>query len=127
GAEAAGLPVSIHVALTTAAPGDKSRTKWSSGEFRFMDAPQRAAEFIYSGAFDRFPNLELVLAEVDCGWVPYVKEQMDDRYSRMPASRRHNNRRKPSAYFDRNLYYTYITDTNGIRLRREVGVDCILC
>src|SRR5438874_5545817 len=82
------IPVSIHVSLTSGPPGDTGRSKFSSGEFRFREAPERVAEFIYSGALDRYPELALVLAEVDCAWVPYVKEQMDDRYRRMPASRR---------------------------------------
>ena len=46
-------------------------------------------ELIFAGVFDRFPRAQTGrVAEVDCGWVPYVKEQIDNNYQRLdPVSR----------------------------------------
>jgi len=40
--------------------------------------------------------------------------------------RRNDNKLLPSTYFDRNVYYTYITDSHGIKKRRDIGVDRIM-
>ncbi len=40
-------------------------------------------ELVFAGVFDRFPDLDVVFAEVDFGWVPYVKEQIDNNYHRL--------------------------------------------
>jgi predicted TIM-barrel fold metal-dependent hydrolase len=121
--EAAGVPVSIHVSLVTDAPGENSRIP-GAGRFRFFDAPLRASEFIESGVFDRFPNLALVLAEVDCGWVPYVREQLDHRYRRtMVPSDMGKIKELPGAYFDRNIFTVFITDSFGIQSRHAIGVN----
>ena len=58
------------------------------GYGRFFDAPNRMIEMVFAGVFDRFPELDVVFAEVDFGWVPYVKEQIDNNYQRLdPVSR----------------------------------------
>lgn len=113
------IPVSIHVSFVTDAPGDVSRGKLR-GDMRFFDAPIRVAQLIGSGMFDRYPDLHVVLGEVDCGWVPYVKEQMDDRHSRALT---HPMKEKPSYYWDNNFSYVFITDSYGVRNRDAIGVD----
>ncbi len=52
------------------------------GYLRFRDVPNRMLQFLLGGVFDRVPDLTVVLAEVDAGWVPYVKEQADNRILR---------------------------------------------
>ena len=80
------IPLSIHVSLSQTMPA-AHRAKLP-GYGRFYDAPNRMIEFVFAGVFDRFPELEVVFAEVDCGWVPYVKEQIDNNYLRLdPVSR----------------------------------------
>ncbi len=128
-AEAAGTPVSIHVSFALDAPGAHSRTQANTvivGGLRFFDAPVRAQEFIYSLALDRFPKLMIPLVEVDCGWVPYVKEQLNDRFSRQNPKTRPQTKLRPSEYFERNFYYAYITDAFGVHSRHFIGVDQIM-
>ena len=73
---------------------------------------------------ERFADLQVVFAEVDCGWVPYFKEQIDDNYRRF----RHNHPLDlfPSEYVERNVHFTYVTDTYGVDNRDRVGVERIL-
>jgi len=86
----------------------------------------RIPEMIHTRLFDRIPGLEVVFAEVDAGWVPYVMEQLDDRYARQnPKNKRHLDH-MPSEYFSRNLHFTIVNDRYGVRNRHEIGLDRIL-
>ena len=126
----AGEPVHLHVGLSGSPSGTPAKAHAFAGAFtgafRFYDPPVRIAEMIYTQLFDRFPALRVVQAEVDVGWVPYLMEQLDDRYARQnPASKRAL-ARKPSEYFSSNLHYTIVKDRFGIRNRHAVGVAQIL-
>ena len=115
-------PVSIHVGFALAAQGDVSRGKLT-GSLRFFDAPIRATQLVESGVFDRFPELRVVLVEVDSSWIPYMREQMDDRFFRTAPDARPKINRKPSEYFFDNILTTFITDKYGVQNRHEVGVS----
>ncbi len=124
-AQEMGIPISIHVGLSAqvGGDGDPNRTRpGARGELRHVDAPLRCLEMIQAGVFDRFPDLNVVFAEVDCSWVPYVKEQFDDRFGRRSLAARPNIKNAPSAYFERNLFFTYITDRYGVINRHHVGI-----
>ena len=120
-----GVPLSIHVSFATQPQGDKRRAKFT-GDMRFFDAPIRASQFVNAGIFDRFPGLRLLLVEVDSSWLPYLKEQMDDRFERTAPLARPPIKRRPSEYFDDNIASTFITDRYGIRNRHEIGVSQML-
>ena len=68
------------VGLRTTAVG--AARKATARHSHFYDAPTRMLEFIFSGVLDRYPDLMVFLAEVDCGWMPYFAQQADDNYSR---------------------------------------------
>src|SRR6202035_1630736 len=38
---------------------------------RYFSAARPFSYLIFAGVFDRYPNLRMVGAEVDCGWVPF--------------------------------------------------------
>jgi predicted TIM-barrel fold metal-dependent hydrolase len=115
------VPLSIHVGFVTQAQGDKSRGKLT-GDMRFFDVPIRISQFVSTGVFDRFPDLRLLLVEVDSGWIPYLREQMDDRFMRGSEQERSKLKRRPSEYFDVNIASTFITDHYGVENRHKVGV-----
>src|SRR6185436_18728004 len=120
----ANVPVSIHVSLSQAFPA--AHRAPHPGYGRFFDAPNRIVQMIFAGIFDRFPELDLVVAEVDCGWVPYFKEQIDNNYERLRATSDFTITDRPSSYVERHVHFTYITDTVGLRHRDEIGVERIL-
>jgi predicted TIM-barrel fold metal-dependent hydrolase len=120
----AGIPLSIHVSLTQSLPS--AHRSPLPGYGRFFDAPNRIVELIFAGVFDRFPDLSVVIAEVDCGWVPYFKEQIDNNYQRLAPTSDFVIRELPSVYVERNVHFTFITDTFGVRNRYDVGVDNML-
>ncbi|MCL0101496.1 amidohydrolase family protein [Dehalococcoidia bacterium] len=127
-AQANGIPVNIHVSLADQTIGSAPAAFFGAftGALRFSDAPYRAQEFIYMKVFDRFPNLKVVFAEVDAAWVPYVREQLDDRYERQNRNTRPAFNLNPSAYFDRNLFWTIVADGLAVKYRHDVGLSQIL-
>jgi len=88
----------------------------------FSTVPDTVAQLIFTGVFERFPTLGIVLVETGVGWIAHFIEQMDDRYWRnrswgdIPISQ------PPSFYWRRNLSATFITDRTGIATRHAVGV-----
>lgn len=127
-AESMGVPVSIHVGFALTPAGDKSRmqTTQASGVVRFNDAPIRVAQFVESGVFDRFPDLELLLVEVDSSWLPYLQEQMNDRFERTARAERPRIERRPGDYFPTNVFSTFITDWYAVKNRDSIGVTQML-
>ncbi len=119
-----GLALNIHVALGQSMPG-AHRAKLP-GYGRFFDAPNRMIELIFAGVFDRVPELDVVFAETDFGWVPYVKEQIDNNYHRLDPTSHFGLQALPSEYISRHFHFGYMTDTFGIRSRGDVGVERIM-
>jgi predicted TIM-barrel fold metal-dependent hydrolase len=76
--------------------------------------------------FDRFPELQVVFAEVDSGWVPYFKEQIDGNFLRLRANAGFPIRDLPSRYVDRHVSTSFINDAFGVRSRHDIGVDRML-
>lgn len=69
---------------------------------------------IYSGVFERFPKLTLVLAEVGTGWLPFLYREIDDRVT--PVAElflgKSKLRAKPSEYLARNVKATPLAGGN---------------
>jgi predicted TIM-barrel fold metal-dependent hydrolase len=119
-----GIPLGIHVSLSQSFPA-AHRAKLP-GYGRFFDAPNRMIELVFAGVFDRFPELDVVFAEVDFGWVPYVKEQIDNNYLRLDAVSRFGLERLPSEYIADHFHFGYMTDTFGLRNVQYVGAERVL-
>jgi predicted TIM-barrel fold metal-dependent hydrolase len=120
----AGITLNIHVSLSQSMPA--AHRAPLPGYGRFFDAPNRIVQMIFAGIFDRFPTLNVVVAEVDCGWVPYFKEQIDNNYRRLAPVSDFRILDVPSAYVERHVHFAYITDAFGIAHRDAVGVERML-
>ena len=119
-----GVPLGIHVSLGQRMPA--AHKAKLPGYGRFFDAPNRMIELVFAGVFDRSPELDVVFAETDFGWVPYVREQIDNNYQRLEPTAHFGLQALPSEYIDRHFHFGYMTDTFGIRNRQAVGVERIL-
>jgi predicted TIM-barrel fold metal-dependent hydrolase len=85
-------------------------------------------DLIFSGIFERFTSLKLLLVEANIGWIPTLLEQVDDMYLRyrwftngieqMPTM--------PSRTFHRNFWATFMIDTVGIELRHRMNIEHLL-
>ena len=47
---------------------------------RFFSAVQPFTYMIYTGVFERFPTLQLVAGEVNCGWLPFWRQTLDQNF-----------------------------------------------
>jgi uncharacterized protein len=122
--EETGKPITIHIALTDQLPSTKIVARGLPGTGHFYDAPRRMLEWVFSGVLDRH-DLKIILAEVDCGWMPYFAEQADDNYLRHAQSdlRDVKLRLMPSEYMAQYFFPTFITDHYAIANRHRIGVQ----
>lgn len=121
-AESNGTPISLH-AFTGYGIEDSSLHPRFRHACLHHAAQRSLTQMIYYGVFDRFPDLKVVLAEFDIGWVPHFLWLADDKY-RM----RHENpditpQKKPSDYFRANVFADFIDDPIGLKNTDIIGED----
>lgn len=89
------------------------------------------ATLILSGVLERFPGLKVVSAELNCGWLAYFLRRLDEQLQTR-GLRLHGSpfatklTLKPSEYFQRQLYATFIDDRFGVAHRHDIGVENML-
>jgi predicted TIM-barrel fold metal-dependent hydrolase len=129
------MPLSLH-AITGMGPESQSRRAMGR-EIQRLDRYLRAVTgadevkrsltvFIFSGVLERFPGLKLVSAENNIGWLPYVVQAWDRAYETSRYMDSSPLRLKPSEYFHRQVYATYIDDPVGVADRHQIGIDNIM-
>lgn len=79
------------------------------------------AIMIYGGVFDRFPNLRIGLIEAGVGWIPWAASYMDRTWEMQRYWTECAIEHRPSHYFDRNVYASFISDPIGVQLRHQPG------
>jgi predicted TIM-barrel fold metal-dependent hydrolase len=135
-AQEARIPVAVHIGSFlrenpgSSWPGIEERRYLASAGSSKAGAHTLpvASEFIFSGIFDRFPRLDLVLVESNIGWIPTLLEQVDDMFLRyrwytkavewMP--------RMPSDVFHQHVWATFMVDTVGLELRHRLNLDHVM-
>lgn len=129
------MPLSLH-AITGMGPESQSRRAMGR-EIQRLDRYLRAVTgadevkrsltvFIFSGVLERFPGLKLVSAENNIGWLPYVVQAWDRAYETSRYMDSSPLKLKPSEYFHRQVYATYIDDPVGVADRHQIGIDNIM-
>jgi predicted TIM-barrel fold metal-dependent hydrolase len=89
-----------------------------------MRLSEQLGMLLLSGLFERFPRLRFVLVEPGLGWVPYYLASLDRMVTHgydFPALRD-----KPSAYFHRNVFLTFMDERRGVEMRHDIGVENIM-
>ena len=92
----------------------------------FSTVPSTIGQLIFTGVFERFPELHVSMIETGVGWIPHFLEQIDDRYWRNRSWGNIPINQPPSYYWFKNMSATFISDRNGIENRYGVGVDNIM-
>jgi predicted TIM-barrel fold metal-dependent hydrolase len=80
--------------------------------------------WILPGVLARFPELKIVLVEPSLGWVPSYLDMIDSMYEGPYDFPLLDD--KPSSYFHRQMYLTFVDDPRGLAHRHELGVDRIM-
>ena len=87
-----------------------------------------AVQMVLSGLFERFPNLRILWAENQIGWIPFYMDMADVRYKRhihwtekllgfKPL------KELPSHYLQENCWWGFQIDPTGVEMRHHMGVD----
>lgn len=92
----------------------------------FSSVPSTISQFIFTGVFERFPELRVALIETGVGWIPHALEQMDDRYWRNRSWGDLPIAQPPSHYWRQNMAASFVYDPVGVRLRYDVGIDNLM-
>ncbi|HXJ36376.1 MAG TPA: amidohydrolase family protein [Candidatus Eisenbacteria bacterium] len=131
-AEGAGVPVALHIGSFHADGPVKQRRfepeavlpRASISKSGANTVPL-VARMIFSGMFERFSRLRVLLVEANIGWIPAMLEQTDDMFLRYrwftgTAAA------MPSRVFHRNFWATFMVDTVGIELRHRLNLEHLM-
>jgi len=102
-----------------------ARAAWTKAGGQTLDV---ACDLLFSGIFERFPGLKIVLVEANIGWIPTLLEQSDDMFLRYRwwtgAAKKMSE--MPSEIFARNFYATFMVDRSGLELRHRMNQEHLL-
>jgi predicted TIM-barrel fold metal-dependent hydrolase len=128
--EDAGFPVAVHIGSFVPEGMRKSRS-WTGLPFLAAAALTKAGgqtlpavcEILFSGIFERFPALRIVLVEANIGWIPTLLEQSDDMFLRYRwyTGAHEQMKRTPSEIFHRSFWATFMVDTVGMDLLHRLN------
>jgi predicted TIM-barrel fold metal-dependent hydrolase len=93
----------------------------SNAVMRFYSALSPITDMIFTGVFDRFPDLKMVNGESNFGWLPFWCQTMDEQWAlgndtgwnKVPA------KRPPSTYVGDNIFVTVLDDALGFSMAHE--------
>lgn len=102
--------------LTNFAPINAMMTKGMSNAYAPM-------QMITARVFDRFPTLQMFIAEIAAGWIPYFMERSDDEYMRHRYWAGIEMDHEPSYYLKNNFHWGIWIDHVALRLRDLIGVE----
>jgi predicted TIM-barrel fold metal-dependent hydrolase len=124
------LPISLH-SITGAGPESRLLVKepidrYLRSTVLSHEVQRTFTTLIFSGVLERFPRLSFVSAENEVGWLSFFLQKLDqaqDEYQYLYPSPL---KMKPSDYFQRQCYATFIDDPVGVATRQFIGVDNIM-
>ncbi len=93
----------------------------------FTNSAASLVDFLFSGVLVRHPQLKLLYAEAQIGWIPYVVERVDDIWEthRGWAHTKTHTPEPPSTDYYRQVTSCCFKDPTGLELLHRVGVDNI--
>lgn len=131
-AQELGVPIHLHI-LTGfdysasvnfgARQNDSLLAHRGSVNLKLQSVTNSLFDLIYTGVFERFPELKAVIVESEIGWIPFVLQQWDYYYKRFLGQRELPITMPPSDYFYRNIYATFFNDAVGGQLLSWWGQD----
>ncbi|GAA2553940.1 amidohydrolase family protein [Mycolicibacterium diernhoferi] len=132
------MPLSLHFGSGSYVPGFSFSSMAASVAPTIPDAPFAVAitlfstnlmwttvDLLFSGKLQKFPDLQVSLAEGGIGWVPYILERSDYVWERHRYYQPIDFDARPSDLFRQHFYGCFIDDEHGLANRHTVGVDRI--
>ena len=133
------LPVHFHIGSSNTAMDFFGKYFWPSqdeyvkpaigGAMLFINSARVLINATFSGVFDRFPKLQMVLVESGIGYIPFMLETMDYELLENAPAQYAAMSKKPSEYFKSNWYATFWFEENQGDLQNmidKIGDERIL-
>jgi len=120
-----GTVVAMHIGSSSKMPAASPDAPPSvSATLAFGNAMSSLIDFLMSGVLVRFPELHLLYAESQIGWIPYALQRVDQVWEDNQgwAQTKHIPE-PPSSYYYRNVSGCFLNDPHGIESLAAVGVD----
>ncbi|GAA2731237.1 amidohydrolase family protein [Actinocorallia aurantiaca] len=121
-----GTVLSMHIGSGTKTPQTSPDAPGAVGAtIIFGNSVASMTDFLFSGVLHRFPDLKLLYAEAQIGWIPYLLERIDDVWEthRGWAKGQENCPEPPSTYYYRQITSCFFKDSVGVELLDKVGLD----
>jgi predicted TIM-barrel fold metal-dependent hydrolase len=106
-----------------AQPGTLGMTYLSRYMFYPADIQVSLFTIVMGGVLERFPQLQIVSAESDIGWLPHFIFRLDHGYDKFSGVKMTRLRMKPSDYLKRQMFATFQDDPVGASAYRFFGAD----
>jgi predicted TIM-barrel fold metal-dependent hydrolase len=120
----ADLAVCMHIGsssvLVTSSPDAPVAVQWTATGINSMLA---MADWIFSGIFDRFPSLRVLLSEGGAGWIPYILERAQKLVDIRGSLNGLGISKTPHEIFRDNMFACMVTDEFAIQSRHAIGID----
>jgi predicted TIM-barrel fold metal-dependent hydrolase len=100
-----------------------------SATILFGNSVASLTDILFSGILHRYPQLRLMYAEAQIGWIPYVLERADDVWSthRGWSGSQRFCPEPPSTYYERGQVYScFFKDAVGVAMIDRIGVDSVV-
>ncbi len=129
------LPVSLHIITGRGRQAERlgdAMKKWGGGLQRnpgvtyitvIHEIQESLATLVFGGVLERFPELRIVSAENDIGWLPHIMYRMDHAYEKYGAMLPEKLPLRPSEYVRRQVWATFQDDAVGAATYDLFGAD----
>jgi len=124
-----GTVLSMHIGSGTKTPQTSADAPAAVGAtIIFGNSVASVTDFLFSGVLYRFPDLKLLYAEAQIGWIPYLLERIDDVWEthRGWSHGQDNCPEPPSTYYFRQVHSCFFKDSVGVKLIDSVGLGNVL-
>ena len=113
------MVICTHIGDTAGTPYPPNEYGQSLAHFSqvpFNPAGKHIAQFVFSGMFDRHPNLHVSMAECRIGWLPFLFQWMQRCYSDRAPDSIHQLEQEPLHYLKNNMSFTFEEDYIGAKM-----------
>jgi predicted TIM-barrel fold metal-dependent hydrolase len=121
-----GTVIACHIGSGTKTPQTSDDAPDAvAGTIIFGNSVGSMTDYLYSGIFLRYPNLKVLFAEAQIGWIPYLLERIDDVWEthRGWSHSQEYTQEKPSTLYWDHVYSTFFKDDVGIQMLDKIGED----
>jgi len=118
------LPMCFHIGESSMVTG---RGGWGIRVFSSIQPfVKPLAHLIYGGIFDRNPGLRVIFAEGGISWVPTALQDAEMIYDSYPGLHNLVPKLRPSEYWSKHCYATFMNDQLGLKLLDHIGTDRVM-